>query len=60
MACPEWEETPPEHGGRHPAAAAVTLGIANGADVVRVHDVLAMTRVVRVADAIVHGHALER
>jgi dihydropteroate synthase len=36
-------------------AAAVTLGIANGADIVRVHDVRAMTRVVRVADAIVRG-----
>ena len=33
-------------------AAAVALSIAGGADIVRVHDVLAMTRVARVADAI--------
>ena len=37
-------------------AAAVALSIANGADVVRVHDVAAMARVARVADAIVRGH----
>lgn len=34
-------------------AAAVALGIANGADMVRVHDVKEMVRVARVADAIV-------
>ena len=34
-------------------AAAVALGIAGGADIVRVHDVKEMTRVARVADAIV-------
>lgn len=34
-------------------AATVALGIANGADIVRVHDVQAMVRVARVADAIV-------
>jgi dihydropteroate synthase len=34
-------------------AAAVALGIANGADIVRVHDVKAMVRVARMADAIV-------
>ncbi len=34
-------------------AATVALGIANGADIVRVHDVQAMARVARVADAIV-------
>ena len=33
-------------------AAAVALGIANGADFIRVHDVLDMTRVARMADAI--------
>ncbi len=33
-------------------AAAVALGIAYGADIVRVHDVREMTEVVRVADAI--------
>jgi dihydropteroate synthase len=33
-------------------AAAVALGIANGADIVRVHDVKEMARVARVADAI--------
>ena len=34
-------------------AASVALGIANGADIVRVHDVAEMVRVTRVADAIV-------
>ena len=36
-------------------AATVTLAIANGADIVRVHDVAAMRDVVRVADAVVRG-----
>jgi dihydropteroate synthase len=36
-------------------AAAVALGIAGGADIVRVHDVREMARVARVADAIVRG-----
>jgi dihydropteroate synthase len=31
-------------------SATVTAAVLRGADVVRVHDVLAMTRVVRVAD----------
>ena len=34
-------------------AAAVAIGIARGADIVRVHDVTEMRRVVRMADAIV-------
>ncbi len=34
-------------------AAAVAIGIARGADIVRVHDVSFMSRVVRMADAIV-------
>jgi dihydropteroate synthase len=34
-------------------AAAVAIGIARGADIVRVHDVLEMVRVCRVSDAIV-------
>ena len=34
-------------------AAAVAVGIARGADIVRVHDVAAMARVARLADAIV-------
>jgi dihydropteroate synthase len=33
-------------------AASVTAGILRGADIVRVHDVLEMTRVVRVAEAL--------
>lgn len=33
-------------------AAAVAIGIANGADIIRVHDVAQMTRVARMADAI--------
>ncbi len=36
-------------------AAAIALSIANGADIVRVHDVQAMVRVSRMSDAIVHG-----
>jgi len=36
-------------------AATVALGIAQGADVVRVHDVREMSRVCRIADAIVRG-----
>jgi dihydropteroate synthase len=36
-------------------AATVTLSIANGADIVRVHDVQAMARVARMADAVVRG-----
>ena len=36
-------------------AATVALAIANGADIVRVHDVADMRQVVRVADAIVRG-----
>ena len=36
-------------------AAAVALSIANGADIVRVHEVQAMARVARMSDAIVRG-----
>jgi dihydropteroate synthase len=36
-------------------AASVAIGIANGADIVRVHDVRQMARVCRVSDAIVRG-----
>ncbi len=36
-------------------AATVALAIAGGADVVRVHDVKAMTRVARMSDAVVRG-----
>ncbi len=36
-------------------AATVALGIAQGADIVRVHDVRQMMRVVRMSDAIVRG-----
>lgn len=38
-------------------AATVALGIAAGADVVRVHDVRAMARVARMSDAVVRGGA---
>jgi dihydropteroate synthase len=38
-------------------AATVALCIAHGADIVRVHDVRAMARVARMADAIVRGWA---
>ncbi len=36
-------------------AATVALAIANGADIVRVHDVKEMVRVARMADAVVRG-----
>ena len=36
-------------------AAAVTLAIAGGAAIVRVHDVRAMARVARLADAVIHA-----
>ena len=37
-------------------AAAVAIGIARGADIVRVHDVATMVRVARMSDAIVRRH----
>jgi len=36
-------------------AATIALGIANGADMIRVHDVLQMKRVAKMTDAIVRG-----
>lgn len=36
-------------------AATVAIGVWNGADAVRVHDVRAMTRVVRMTEALLHG-----
>ncbi len=38
-------------------AATIAIGIANGADIVRVHDVGQMARVVRMSDAIVRGRS---
>ena len=38
-------------------AAAVALGITQGADIVRVHDVREMMRVVKMSDAITRGYA---
>ena len=40
-------------------AATVALAIANGADLIRVHDVKAMARVARMADAVVRGWSLK-
>lgn len=37
-------------------AAAVAVGIQNGADIVRVHDVQAMARLARMTDALVRGY----
>jgi dihydropteroate synthase len=37
-------------------AAAVTVGIANGADIVRVHDVLDMVRCCQMSDALLRGY----
>jgi dihydropteroate synthase len=45
----------PVEGRLFGSAATVALAIANGADIVRVHDVAEMRQVVRVADAIVRG-----
>jgi len=36
-------------------AATIAIGIANGADIVRVHDIAQMVRVVRMSDAIIRG-----
>ncbi|MEW6033576.1 MAG: dihydropteroate synthase [Chloroflexota bacterium] len=41
-------------------AATVAIGVANGADIVRVHDVLAMARVCRMSDAIIGKHSSDR
>jgi dihydropteroate synthase len=38
-------------------AATMAIAIANGADIIRVHDVKQMTRVAKMADAIVRGWA---
>ena len=40
-------------------AATIAIAISNGADIIRVHDVKAMVRVARMADAIVRGWASE-
>ncbi len=45
----------PEHERLEGTAATVAIAIANGADIVRVHDVKAMIRVARMTDAIVRG-----
>ncbi|GBD11670.1 Dihydropteroate synthase [bacterium HR23] len=45
----------PVHERLEGTAATVALAIARGADIVRVHDVKAMVRVARMADAVVRG-----
>ena len=40
--------------------AAISIGIARGADIVRVHDVKQMVRIVRVADALVRNDSKSR
>lgn len=47
----------PVHDRVEGTAATIVIAIANGADLVRVHDVRAMSRVVRMTDAIVRGLA---
>ena len=49
----------PEQQRLEGTAAVVTMAVAGGADIVRVHDVTAMTRVVRMADAVVRGAPAE-
>jgi dihydropteroate synthase len=46
----------PVHDRLEGTAATVALAIAGGADIIRVHDVKAMARVARMADAVVRGH----
>ena len=48
-----------EHDRIEGTAATVTLAIAAGADMVRVHDVQAMVRVARMTDAVVRGLPVE-
>ncbi len=50
----------PAHERVEGTAATIALGIRAGVDVVRVHDVAAMVRVARMADAIVRPGAWER
>jgi dihydropteroate synthase len=45
----------PEHDRLEGTAVTVSLAIAAGADIVRVHDVRAMVRVARMTDAVVRG-----
>ena len=45
----------PENDRLEGTATTVSLAIAGGADIVRVHDVRAMVRVARMTDAVVHG-----
>ena len=45
----------PVHDRLEGTAAAVAIGIAHGADMVRVHDVRQMVRVCRLSDAIIRG-----
>jgi len=45
----------PVHDRVEGTGATVALGIANGADIIRVHDVKEMVRVARMSDAIVRG-----
>jgi len=47
----------PVHDRLEGTAATIVIAIANGADLVRVHDVRAMARVVRMTDAVVRGLA---
>jgi len=47
-------ELPPEQ-RLEGTAASVAIGIAKGADIIRVHDVKEMMRVCRMSDAIVRG-----
>ena len=48
----------PAHERIEGTAATVALGIAQGADIVRVHDIHEMMRVVKMSDAIVRGRTL--
>ncbi len=50
----------PVHERLEGTAATVAIAIANGADIVRVHDVRAMVRVARMADAVVRSGPTER
>ena len=53
----EWDLRPDQR--VEATAATVAIGIANGADIVRVHDIWQMVRVCRMSDAIIRGRSIK-
>jgi len=56
MISREWDRHPDQR--LETTAATVAIGIANGADMVRVHDVQQMVRVCQMSDAIIRGRSI--